>query len=107
MEVRAGRVTPLATFLHRHLLVLLVSAYVLAGLAPAAGLWLRSAELGTARFAGQAVTASLPALLLALLLFNAGLGVEPRRVRSLLGSSGILAAGLLANLAVPLLFILG
>lgn len=96
----------LARVLQRWLLLLLVVVYVLAGVAPAAGLWLRSATFGTAHVCGQQVVASLPAVLLSVLLFNAGLGVEPSRLRELLGKSGLLAAGLLANLLVPLVFIL-
>lgn len=100
-----GKLARLAAFLHRHLLPLLIAAYALAGVAPAAGLWLRSASLGTADVPGGPVAATLPSLLLAALLFNAGLGVEPGRLRGLARSSGVLVAGLVANLTVPLLFI--
>lgn len=106
MDVSAGPLARLAGFLHHRLLWLLVAAYVLAGVAPAAGLWLRSASLGTVELFGQPLTLSLPPLLLSVLLFNAGLGVEPGRLRDLFGKSGVLVAGLLANVAVPLLFIL-
>ena len=90
--------TTVAHFLHARLLWLLVAAYVLAGVAPAAGLALRAGYVGGASF---------PSLLLGLLLFNAGLGVEPGRLRGLAGRAGVLATGLLANVAVPLLFIVG
>ena len=56
---------------------------------------------------GSPVTATPPSLLLAVLLFNAGLGVEPGRLRNLFRSSGVLLAGRVANLVVPLLFIGG
>lgn len=107
MDARSGAVTRLADFLHRHLLGLLVAAYVMAGMVPAAGTWVRSASLGRADICGHSVQASLPALLLSLLLFNAGLGVEPGRLRSLFNRSGVLAVGLIANVFVPLGFILG
>lgn len=106
MEVADGPLARLAGFLHHRLLWLLVTAYALAGLAPAAGLWLRSATLGAVEVFGQPVTASLPSLLLSVLLFNAGLGVEPSRLRELFGKSWLLVGGLLANLVVPLAFIL-
>lgn len=92
-------------FLHHHILWLMIAAYALAGVAPAAGLWVRSVRLGTVSIDGHPTLLSLPALLLSLLLFNAGLGVEPARLRNLLRSPGVLAAGLLANIAVPLGFI--
>lgn len=107
MAVTEGPLARVAHVLHQYLLWLLVAAYALAGAAPAAGLWLRSARLGSADVLGCTVTASLPSLLLSVLLFNAGLGVEPGRLRDLFRSSGVLLAGLVANLAVPLLFIGG
>lgn len=97
----------LAGFLHRRLLWLLLAAYALAGVAPAVGLWLRAAGPGEVAVCGQTVALTLPAILLAGLLFNAGLGVEPTRLRRLVRTPGVLAAGLLANLLVPLLFIAG
>jgi BASS family bile acid:Na+ symporter len=107
MAVTEGPLARTAHFLHHRLLRLLVAAYALAGVAPAAGLWLRSACLGSADVMGCTVTASLPSLLLSVLLFNAGLGVEPGRLRDLFRSSSVLLAGLVANLVVPLLFIGG
>ncbi len=97
----------LAGLLHHHLLWFLIAAYVLAGLAPAAGLWLRSLHLGSAVLAGEDVMLSLPSLLLGLLLFNAGLGVETNQLGELLGTWSVLVIGLLANLALPLLVIAG
>lgn len=107
MDAAEGPLARTAHFLHHRLLWLLVAAYALAGVAPAAGLWLRSAGLGSADVLGCKVTASLPSLLLSVLLFNAGLGVEPGRLRDLFRHSGVLLAGLVANLVVPLLFIGG
>lgn len=107
MDVSEGPLARLAGFLHHRLLWLLVAAYALAGGAPAAGLWLRSAGPGPVSVLGLPVAASLPSLLLSALLFNAGLGVEPRRLRGLAHGGGVLAAGLAANVLVPLLFIAG
>jgi bile acid:Na+ symporter, BASS family len=98
MQASDSPVARLSAFLHHRLLLLLIIAYFFAGLLPGPGLWLRSARLGIA---------TVPAMLLSVLLFNAGLGVDPKKLRELLGKSGLLLAGLLANLAVPLLFILG
>ncbi|MDY3558164.1 bile acid:sodium symporter [Gemmata sp. JC673] len=106
MGVLEGPLARFAEVLHHRLLWLLVAVYALAGIAPAAGLWLRSADLHTVELLGSPVTASLPSILLSVLLFNAGLGVEPGRLRDLLGKSGLLLAALVANVALPLTFIL-
>jgi BASS family bile acid:Na+ symporter len=97
----------LAHVLHRHLFLLLVLAYVVAAFLPGPGLWLRSVHIGGVGILGQHLDMSLPALLLAVLLFNAGLGVAPAQMRGLARRPGVLLAGLLANLAVPLVFVLG
>ncbi len=107
MKPHESPLARLAGFLHHHLLWLLIAAYALAGFAPAAGLWLRSLHLGTAVIAGEAVSLSLPSLLLSLLLFNAGLGVETNQLGELLGKYRILVIGLLANLVLPFLVIAG
>jgi bile acid:Na+ symporter, BASS family len=102
MDAPRGRVTRAAEFLHHHIVWFVAGAYLLAGVAPFAGLWLRSAHVSSDSGAGI----SVPSALLALLLFNAGLGVEPGRLRALARRSGVLAAGLAANLIVPVLFVL-
>ena len=98
METVPGRLARVAAAVHHNFLWLLVGAYALAAVAPAPGLWLRGVRVGGL---------SLPSLMLALLLFNAGLGVRTDRLRGLLHGPFVLLAGLLANLAVPLLFVLG
>jgi BASS family bile acid:Na+ symporter len=55
---------------------------------------------------GESMVISLPMLLLALLLLNAGLAVRPSQLRKLGGSPLLLAAGLVVNLLVPLAFTL-
>lgn len=105
MDASQGKIARLAGFIHHWLLALLVGVYILAGVAPAAGLWLRSVTLGTFALWGEPTAVSLPSILLATLLFNAGLGIEPGGLRDLYRSSGVLIAGLVANLLAPLLFI--
>ncbi|MCX7664608.1 MAG: bile acid:sodium symporter [Gemmataceae bacterium] len=61
--------------------------------------------MGSVEVLGSSIHFSLPACLLTLLLFNAGLGIEPRCLSDLVYSHGILLIGLIANLVVPLLFI--
>jgi BASS family bile acid:Na+ symporter len=105
MEARP--LTRAAEFLHRHFLWLLVGAYALAAVAPAAGLWVHRVNFGEVELFGSRARITAPPLMLALVLFNAGLGVRTGRLRGLFRDPLVLIGGLLANLAVPLLFILG
>jgi BASS family bile acid:Na+ symporter len=100
MRAEEGRVAALAHVAHRNLLWLLVGSYVAAALVPGPGLWLRAVELA------PGVHVGLPAALLSLLLFNAGLGVRLSDLRGVLLRPGVLLAGLAANLAVPVAFLL-
>jgi BASS family bile acid:Na+ symporter len=84
---------------HAQFLTILVGAYVVAALVPGPGLWLRGVDFGAG--------VTLPGVLLAMLLLNAGLGVSPRRLGELARRPGALAAGLLANFAVPLAYVAG
>ena len=101
-----GRLASLAHAVHRNLLWLLVASYVAAAFVPGPGLRLRAVEAARLDVAGQPLRVSLPALLLALLLFNAGLGVTASRLRGVLLRPGILIAGLAANLIVPVAYVL-
>jgi len=97
----------LGHFLHTRLLWLLLAVYVLASLVPGPGLALRSICLAPGS-AGAAVGPSLalPALLLSLLLFNAGLGARFSALRHIRQSVLLMGAGTLVNLVAPLLAIL-
>jgi BASS family bile acid:Na+ symporter len=92
--------------IHRYFLCFLLAAYVIAAIFPAPGLWLRNVSFGEVSLFGDRTRLSLPMLLLAFLLLNAGLGVQRAELRNLLRSPRILAAGLTANVFVPVLFIL-
>jgi BASS family bile acid:Na+ symporter len=107
MDGRAPWVPELFHFVHRRFLGLLLSSYAAAALWPAPGLWLRSVSFGRVTFLQEEVTLSLPVLMLALLLANAGLGVQTAQLRGLAGRPGVLLAGLAANLALPAAFIFG
>ena len=95
----------LAHAIGRWLFWLVAGSYVVAAFAPGPGLWLRGVSVGRLDVLGERVNLSLPALLLALLLFNAGFGVAPGHLRQVLRRPGLLLAGLAANLAVPLVFL--
>lgn len=107
MGVSKGVAARGVAILHRYFLWLMIVAYALAGYAPAPGLWLRQVRLGAFGLPGGWTGVALPSLMLALLLVNAGLGVQPDRLRRLVRSPAVLVAGLAANLLVPLLFLVG
>jgi BASS family bile acid:Na+ symporter len=92
----------LSHFVHRHFLWLLLGAYAAAALWPGPGAWLKEVTLGEVTLFGQPTRVTLSMGLLALLLLNAGLGVQTARAGELLRTSPLLAAGLAANLLVPL-----
>jgi BASS family bile acid:Na+ symporter len=94
-----------AHWLHRHLFPLLLAAYAAAALLPGPGLWLRGAAVAEGEALGGRVRLTPSVLLLAVLLFTAGVGVAPDQLRRLPRAGGLLAAGLLANLLVPLAFL--
>jgi BASS family bile acid:Na+ symporter len=106
MDDRQGLLARLARFLHRHFLMLLFVSYAAAALWPRPGLAVRHCSLGRVGPGAGRIDVSLPVLMLAFLLFNAGLGVQARQLRGLLHRPRVLVAGLAANLAFPIAFIL-
>ncbi|MEO5956625.1 MAG: bile acid:sodium symporter [Nitrospiraceae bacterium] len=95
----------LAKFLHHHLLWFLIGAYALAAVFPTPGSWMRNLSFGNIQIMQTNIHASLLLVLLALLMFNAGLGVKTSHLQSLRHKTGVLLAGLTANLAVPIAYI--
>ena len=100
------RVRLLADLMSHQLLWLLIGSYVLAALIPEPGLWLRSVNLAAVT-GGGLPRVSVPSVLLSFLLFNAGLGVSTNRLWQLAQRPTLLAVGVLANLLLPVIFILG
>jgi BASS family bile acid:Na+ symporter len=98
MDDRPFSLTAFTHWVHHHFLALLIGSYLVAGLVPAPGLAIRNVALGGV---------TLPMLMLALLLFNAGLGIETDRLKTLLRRPRVLLGGLAANLLVPVAFIFG
>ena len=95
-----------ARFVGRHFLTLLFASYLAAALWPGPGLTIRMISMGRVGLGPIHTEASLPLLMLACLLFNAGLGVDTSRLGAFLRRPRTLAAGLAANVAFPILFIL-
>ena len=88
--------------LNRDFLWLLLASYAAAALWPRAGLWIRSVSLGGIAFFGNRIELTLPLVLLALLLANAGLAVRTKLLARMGRAPWLLAAGLCANLLLPL-----
>ncbi len=95
------RLSSLAHFLHARLLWLLVAVYVLAALLPGPALFLRG--IGLPSSDGAALPLTLPTMLLAVLLFNAGFGARLSAMRRIGQSSLVLGTGTLVNLLAPVL----
>ena len=107
METRKFTLHTLSQFVHHHLLWLLISAYAIAAVFPSAGLQIRSLTFGEITMFNTTIPVSLLLLLLATLMFNAGLGVKTSQLQSLMQKGRVIVAGLAANLVIPLLYIFG
>ena len=92
----------LSHWLHRRLLWLLLLAYAAATVLPGPGLRLRESSVGTLHLGGHDFKISILLLLLALLLFNAGLGMKLSDMAALVRVHKLLSVGLLANILVPI-----
>ena len=97
----------IARLADRFFLLLLLAGYALAAVFPDPGLRVGGTTLGEFAPFGDPIRLSVPMVLLALLLWNAGLAVPVSRLGGLLRRPALLLAGLAANLLVPLAFILG
>ena len=105
MRTRTFTFLAASQFLHQHLLWFLISAYTIAAVFPTAGLWIRNVSLGDFSIFQTKFHGSLLLLLLATLMFNAGLGVKTAHLQSLLQQTRVLVAGLTANWIVPVAYI--
>jgi len=85
--------TRITDFVHARFIWLLVGSYIVAAFFPNLGLSVRSVSWGAI---------NLAMVMLGLLLFNAGLGVELPTLKKLHSGPLLLALGLLANLAIPI-----
>ena len=94
-------------FLHRHLLWFLIAAYVIAVVFPSAGLWIRNSSFGEIILSQHKTNISLLMIMLAVLMFNAGLGLKISHLKSISQKKYVLLAGLTANMAIPIAYIFG
>jgi len=96
----------LSDAIHRRFIWLLVASYVLAAIIPAPGLWIRRLSFGEAEFGRETAALSAPALMLAMLLFNAGFGTGGISFRQLRMRMVSVGSGLLGNIIAPMAFVL-
>ncbi len=102
MSGHTGFIARVHGFVHRHFLWFLVGSYLLAAFWPSPGAALRQTTLFEA---GPGIVISLPILLLAALLFNAGLAADVADLAGVIRGPWALLAGLAATVAVPLAFV--
>ena len=100
-------VLSISHFLHRHLLWFLISAYVIAVILPGPGLWIRNVSFGEIIILQQKTSISLLMIMLAMLMFNAGLGLKISHLKTILRIKHVLLAALAANVAIPVVYVFG
>ncbi len=99
-------VAALTHFIHQHFLPILIAAYILAVFLPGPGLFLRDTKLADLNILGATVKVGPSLLMLAFLLFNAGLGIKVSEFKQLCGRPLLTFLGFAANSLVPILLIL-
>lgn len=97
----------ITNFIHHYFIWIIVASYFVAALLPGFGIWMREIELGSITLLQSKIEISLPPLLLALLPFNAGLGIKTKELNELAHQPQLLLGGLLGNFVTPLGFIIG
>ena len=97
----------LSQFLHHHLLWFLIGVYALAAFFPTGGLWFRNVSFGDLTIFQEKTHISLLMIMLASLMFNAGLGLKTSHLQTVMQKKLVLLSGLAANLVIPLAYIFG
>lgn len=95
----------LSQIVHHHLLWFLLGVYALAAVFPGAGLAIRQVTFGTLSFFGTETQISVLLILLAILMFNAGLGLKTSQLKALMEHKWLLITGLAANVIIPIGYI--
>jgi BASS family bile acid:Na+ symporter len=107
MHNRKSSFLAISQFVHHHLLWFLIGVYAVAAVYPTLGLWIRNTSFGAIAVSKEKTHVSLLMIMLSLLMFNAGLGVEPSHLRTVMQKKLVLVAALTANLVVPMAYIFG
>ncbi len=106
MEITQRPMERAAHFLGKSFLALLIGSYLAAAFVPGLGLWIRGLTFGQVGIGSIRTEASVPFLMLACLLFNAGLAVDSSKLGGFLRHPRPLVAGLSANIFFPILYII-
>ena len=104
---REGPLEAMTHFIHKHFLLILIGAYALSAVSPQFGLTLRDIHVGKVPWPdGSQTSLSLSFLMLAFLLFNAGLAIKVEELTALWKRPAVVIAGFAANTLVPIVLIL-
>jgi bile acid:Na+ symporter, BASS family len=106
MKATENRIAIILHFIHRHFIWMIVSSYIVAAVMPELGVWIRNLSLGGVGVIQRKLVLPMPLLLLAVILFNAGLGIKTEELTRLLWKPFLLLGGLFCNLTIPLAFII-
>lgn len=98
-----GIIQYLDKWLHRRFIFLLLAVYVLAGLIPSPGLWLKKIDWGSLPGTHGNVTTSL--MMLWALLFNAGFSVTSEQLNALRQRPSLSLAGLMGKVLIAVTWI--
>jgi len=99
--------TYVSALVQAYFLWLLLGCYAAAAFFPGVGLAIRDVSFGQIGLRQQETPITLPMLMLALLLFNAGLGVRSSELKRLPRVALVLLTGLAANVFIPVAFLFG
>lgn len=103
---REGPLQVVNRLIHRHFLVMLISAYVLSAVYPQFGLILRNIQFGHVTWPdGSHTKLSLALLMLSFLLFNAGIAIKFEELIALRRRPAVPLAGFAANALLPIALI--
>jgi BASS family bile acid:Na+ symporter len=91
--------------LNRHLIWLVLGSYLIAALFPAVGLRMRDLTFWNMSLFSEHTAITLPMLLLAFLLLNAGFGMKMQSITNWSRKVRIVGVGLVGNLVIPVLYI--
>mgnify|MGYP003704546431 CR=1 FL=1 len=92
-------------FIHQNILLLVIASYLFAALLPEMGSWMRNYSMGDLKIINHQIHLSLSAVMLAILLFNAGLGIKLKDLSSIIEYKKPLVFGVIGNAFIPLIFL--
>jgi BASS family bile acid:Na+ symporter len=105
MSDQKGAAASLAHLTHRYFIWIVVMSYIFAAALPEMGVWLHETRVASVHTGMGDFIASATTMLLAVLLFNAGLFTNVAEVKNLIRRPFIVASGVLGNFLIPLVFI--